>query len=61
MSDLLTPKQVADLLNINHRTLEGWRAKRIGPPWVKLGPSIRSRIRYSREAVEKFMSQDAKS
>jgi hypothetical protein len=34
----LTQKQTAQLLNVSERTLEGWRVKGRGPPFVALGP-----------------------
>jgi len=53
--DLLTPQQVADLLQVKTDTLEAWRGKRIGPPWLKLGDSKRSPVRYRRADVEAFL------
>jgi hypothetical protein len=32
---LSTPGEAADYLNLSESTLESWRAKGIGPPWVK--------------------------
>jgi hypothetical protein len=55
MSDLLTPKQVADLLQVKTDTLEAWRGKRIGPAWIKLGDGKRSPVRYQRSDVETYL------
>ena len=57
MSDLLTAKQVASMLGVHHRTLEGWRAKRTGPAWVKLGDGVRARVRYTKEAVMQYINR----
>jgi hypothetical protein len=53
--DLLTPQQVADLLQIKTDTLEAWRGKRTGPPWIKLGEGKRSPVRYRRADVESYL------
>ena len=55
--DLLTPKEVAALLRISQGTLENMRSRRAGPPWVKLGTSKSSPVRYPREAVEKWLRE----
>ena len=54
-TDLLTPKQVADLLQVKPDTLEAWRGKRVGPAWMKLGDSKRSPVRYSRQAIDDYL------
>lgn len=33
----LTPAQVAARLHMEPVSLQGWRQKEIGPPWVKVG------------------------
>jgi len=53
--DLLTPQQVADLLQVKTDTLEAWRGKRIGPTWLKLGDSKRSPVRYRRADVDAYL------
>jgi excisionase family DNA binding protein len=45
--DLLTPAQVADLLTVPAGTLQQWRHRRVGPPFVHVG----RRVRYRRAAV----------
>lgn len=54
-TDLLTPQQVADLLQVKTDTLEAWRGKRIGPSWIKLGDSKRSPVRYRRADVDAYL------
>jgi len=54
-TDLLTPKQVADLLQVKPDTLEAWRGKRVGPTWVKLGDGKRSPVRYRRQDIEDYL------
>lgn len=50
--ELMQPKEVANLLGVSTKTLERWRADRIGPPWLRLpGSGPRPRLRYSRNAV----------
>lgn len=53
--DLLTPKEAAAMLKVSTDTLEGWRAKRTGPAWTKLGDGKRSPVRYYRAAIEAFL------
>jgi hypothetical protein len=55
MPELLTPRQVALLLKIHPETLEQWRGRRVGPPWIKLGDKPQSPIRYRKEDIEKFL------
>jgi hypothetical protein len=54
-TDLLTPQQVADILRIKKGTLEVWRAKRIGPAWIKLGDGKRSLVRYRKEVIDEYL------
>jgi len=42
---LLTEGDTADLLNLSIRTLQAWRARRTGPPFVHAGRAIRYRRR----------------
>jgi DNA-binding transcriptional MerR regulator len=42
---LLTELQAASLLNLSVRTLQAWRARGAGPPFVKAGRAIRYRRR----------------
>jgi len=59
MSDLLTPREVADLLRVTTDTLEAWRAKKQGPTWLKLGTGKRAPVRYRRADVENFLKAQA--
>ena len=43
----LTQAEVAWLLGVPERTLEGWRLTRSGPPWLKLGRYVK----YDRDEV----------
>jgi len=38
---LLTTKQAADYLNRPIRTLEDWRYRGFGPPFIKMGRAVR--------------------
>jgi hypothetical protein len=40
---LLTEVQAADLLHLSVRTLQAWRSKHVGPPFVRAGRAIRYR------------------
>lgn len=56
-TDLLTPQQVADLLQVKTDTLEAWRGKRQGPAWIKLGDGKRSPVRYRRADIETYLKE----
>lgn len=55
--ELLTPAQVAALLQVKTETLEAWRGKRIGPKFIKLGDGRRSPVRYRRTDVETYLQE----
>jgi hypothetical protein len=55
--DLLTPQQVADMLQVKTDTLEAWRGKRIGPAWIKLGDGKRSPVRYRKTDIETYLKE----
>jgi len=37
----LAPKQIADDIGVTLATLRNWRLRRFGPPYLKLGKSVR--------------------
>jgi excisionase family DNA binding protein len=51
---LLTTAEAATYLNLSRRTLEGWRAKLIGPPFVK---PTGGAVRYREEDLEKWVNE----
>ena len=53
---LLTPKQVAEILQIHVGTLEAWRGRSEGPEWMKLGAGSRAPVRYRQAAVDAYLS-----
>lgn len=55
LTELMTPDEVADLLKVSHGTLENWRYRGEGPPFVKLGSRRRSPVRYPRKGVDDWM------
>jgi predicted DNA-binding transcriptional regulator AlpA len=54
LDDLLTTKHVAAWLGVSVQTLEIWRCKRKGPPFVRLGPRS---IRYRRGDVLAWLAE----
>jgi DNA-binding transcriptional MerR regulator len=50
----LTEKQVAQKLNISPRTLQAWRRKHVGPPYVRLSPRA---IRYELTALLQWLEE----
>ena len=59
MSELLTPVQVCELLQVRPRTLEDWRLGRSGPalPFVRLGRTVR----YRREDVQRLVEDNVQN
>lgn len=53
--DLLTPEQVAEMLQVHPGTLENWRYRGEGPPFVKLGNGKRSAVRYPRDKLDTWI------
>lgn len=52
---LLDAEEVAKILGVKKNTIRAWRAKKIGPPFIK----ILKTIRYRREDVEDFLRKKA--
>jgi excisionase family DNA binding protein len=44
VSRLLTVQQLADLLQVPHKTIYTWRYKGVGPPAVRVGKYLRFRV-----------------
>jgi predicted DNA-binding transcriptional regulator AlpA len=44
LSAIVTEKEAARFLSMSFRTLQSWRSERKGPPYLKLGRSIRYRM-----------------
>ncbi|PZM81521.1 MAG: DNA-binding protein [Candidatus Melainabacteria bacterium] len=53
--DLLTRKQVADILNCKESTLERWTNRKVGPPSFKLGRLVR----YDRRQLLAWISEQS--
>ena len=50
--ELLTTPEIADLLRVSPRTVEGWRVNGDGPPFRKFGGG---RVLYHRGDLEKWL------
>lgn len=57
---LLTREEAAALLAVSPGTLSRWAAERMGPPFVKLGPSDKAAVRYPADGLEEFISARTK-
>lgn len=53
----LHEKDAARLLGVSARTLQAWRCKKLGPPFVRLGRAIR----YQRRTLVDWAEQQASS
>ena len=56
LDDLLNNEQTAAILGVKKNTLEIWRHKGKGPPFIKLGEHPSSPIRYQRSRVTAWIS-----
>ncbi len=57
--DLLSSKQVSQLLKISEDDLEKWRSSGSGPHYVRTAPNHRS-VKYSLEAVMCYLQEKEK-
>jgi len=48
---LMSDEELSKTLGYSRKTLETWRSRRIGPPWIKTG----RRIFYDRRKVEAWL------
>ncbi len=53
IENLLTERQVAEMLSISVATLRRWRSQKKPPEWTKLGSSVR----YRTEAIRHFVEE----
>jgi len=51
---LLTTGDVSKMLSVHPITLRVWRCRKVGPPWIRLGPG-RAAIRYDPEALQHWL------
>jgi hypothetical protein len=56
-TDLLSSKQVSELLHITEDELEKWRSSGTGPRYVRTSPNHRS-VKYSLEAVMCYLKEE---
>lgn len=49
---LLTPAEVADFLRVGRRTLEQWRNRGGGPPYIRVAPNC---VRYSHGQLTEWL------
>lgn len=59
--DMLTSKQVSDMLGIKVNTLQKWRTRGVGPKYLKFSGSNAAAVRYDRKDVELFISARTKN
>jgi excisionase family DNA binding protein len=57
MPNLVTTAEAATILTLSPRTLENWRARQEGPPYKKLGTTVR----YDTADLEKWLEESAQT
>jgi len=56
LDDLLTTKEAATVLGVKPNTLEIWRTKGKGPPFLRLGDGPCAAVRYLRSALMEWLA-----
>ena len=51
-TEFLTPTEVAKTLRVDLQTLQLWRGKKSGPPWMRVGPRT---VLYRRSGLIAFI------
>ena len=59
MGQLLTEEEAATYLSLSPRTLQTWRSKLVGPPYMK--PPGVNVVRYRAEDLEKWVEESMQS
>ena len=54
---LLRTREAATLLGLEPGTLEHWRWRKIGPPYIKLGNGRGAAVRYSRTSLVVWLAE----
>lgn len=52
-TDLMKTDELAALWQLRPKTLDNWRSRRVGPPFVKINGGA---VRYSRAAVDEWLA-----
>jgi hypothetical protein len=55
IENLMSDEELGKLLGYSRKTLETWRSRRIGPPWIKTG----RRIFYDKRKVDLWLEAQA--
>jgi hypothetical protein len=55
----LVEVEVALRFRVNRKTLQEWRRRRIGPPFIKLGTGPHARVRYPLTMLERWEEEQA--
>jgi len=50
---LMMTEEVAEMLGISPRTLEGWRLRNMGPKFVRVGANVR----YDMADVKRYLTE----
>lgn len=56
MTKYLTPREIAEQLGVDERTLANWRWRGDGPPWRKLGDGRSAPVRYPEDGVSTWLA-----
>jgi hypothetical protein len=59
LEPLWAEKDAAEYLCVGNNTLGQWRARKQGPPYLKLGTAKSGLVRYRKKDIDKWMEQTA--
>jgi hypothetical protein len=51
--DLVTPEELAKRLKLDPRTLQQWRRRNQGPPWIRVSHRV---VRYPADQLEAWLA-----
>ena len=56
--EYLSPKEVSKLLGVSTHLLQKWRSLGVGIPYIKLGRSKSSVVRYKKSDLLKYLDEN---
>lgn len=56
---LMTAKQMAEYLQVSPRTLDAWRYRGGGPPWIKLR-GTQGGVRYDSDELKRWLESQTR-
>ncbi len=58
LSEYLSPKEASEFLGVSTHLLQKWRSNGVGIPYIKLGQSTSSVIRYQKSDLLEYLNDN---